>query len=235
VGGWGRAGNASEPPEHRPRTWGRRPSVADPSHPGLLPALEPSRLMGTSNGPAVPADRRAACHPYSRDERRKRTNDFAGKKGKFTISRPLAPIIVDVRPNKALECRQHGASLCRRSYRSTAPSGIGQDKRTSSNDRGAWSVECGAWSVERGAWSVDRTHNRQCLASSMPTRDEGRRMKTEESQQIMSRELQPKNRQGRLVYKRSNFAGKPQFSATFGHARRAFQSAIQAQHVVAAT
>ncbi len=55
------------------------------------------------------------------------------------------------------------------------------------------------------------------------------------SQQAMSRELQPKNRQVRVVYKRSNFAGKPPFSATFGHARRAFQPAVQAQHVVAAT
>ena len=52
---------------------------------------------------------------------------------------------------------------------------------------------------------------------------------------IISRELQPKNRQVRVVYKHSNFAGKPPFSATFGHARRAFQPAVQAQHVVAAT
>ena len=55
------------------------------------------------------------------------------------------------------------------------------------------------------------------------------------SQETMSRELHPKNRQVRLVYKRSNSAGKPPFSATFGHARRAFQPAVQAQHVVAAT
>ena len=41
VGGWGRAGIASESPERRPRTWGRRPSVADPGHPGLLPTFEP--------------------------------------------------------------------------------------------------------------------------------------------------------------------------------------------------
>ena len=34
-----------EPPEHRPRTWGRRPSVADPSHPALLPTFEPSRFF----------------------------------------------------------------------------------------------------------------------------------------------------------------------------------------------
>ena len=66
-------------------------------------------------------------------------------------------------------------------------------------------------------------------------KDEGRRMKAEDSQQTMSRELQPKNRQVRVVYKRSNSAGKPPFSATFGDARRAFQAAIQAQHVVAAT
>ena len=36
-----------EPPEHRPRTWGRRPSVADPSHPGLLPTFEPGHNPGT--------------------------------------------------------------------------------------------------------------------------------------------------------------------------------------------
>jgi hypothetical protein len=55
------------------------------------------------------------------------------------------------------------------------------------------------------------------------------------SQQLMSRELQPKNRQVKLVYKRSNFAGKPPFLATFGDARHAFQAAILTQHVVAAT
>jgi hypothetical protein len=66
-------------------------------------------------------------------------------------------------------------------------------------------------------------------------KDEGRKMKAEDSQQTMSRELQPKNRQVSVVYKRSNFAGKPPFSATFGDARHAFQPAIQAQHVVAAT
>jgi hypothetical protein len=55
------------------------------------------------------------------------------------------------------------------------------------------------------------------------------------SQQIMSRELQPRNRQVRVVYRCWNSAGKPQFSASFGHARRAFQPAFQAQHVVAAT
>ena len=77
----------------------------------------------------------SAQQSLSRDERRKGTNDFAGKKGKFTISRPLAEIFLDTRPNSALKCRQHGASLCRRSYRSTAPSEIGQDKRTSRTPR----------------------------------------------------------------------------------------------------
>jgi hypothetical protein len=66
-------------------------------------------------------------------------------------------------------------------------------------------------------------------------KDEGGKMKAEDSQQTISRDLQPKNRQVRLVYKRWNFAEKPQFSATFGHARRAFQPAVHAQYVVAAT
>src|SRR5437764_4800298 len=51
-------------------------------------------------------------------------------------------------------------------------------------------------------------------------KDEGGRMKdegkAEDSQQTMSRELQPKNRQVRLVYKCWNCAGKPPFLATFG-------------------
>jgi hypothetical protein len=63
-------------------------------------------------------------------------------------------------------------------------------------------------------------------------KDEG---KAEGSQQTISRELQLKNRQVSLVYKRSNSAGKPPFLATFGDARHAFQAAIQAQHIVAAT
>src|SRR5436309_1216186 len=46
------------------------------------------------------------------------------------------------------------------------------------------------------------------------------------SQQTMARDSQPKDRQVRRVYKRSNSAGKPPFSATFGDARRAFQVAI---------
>jgi hypothetical protein len=47
--------------------------------------------------------------------------------------------------------------------------------------------------------------------------------------------LPSKKRDVTPMYKRSNFAGKPPFSATFGDARRALQAAIQAQHVVAAT
>ena len=54
------------------------------------------------------------------------------------------------------------------------------------------------------------------------------------SQQTMPRELQPKNRQVRLVYKRWNFALKVPFRATFGDPRRAFQAAILTRHVVAA-
>src|SRR5947209_1225754 len=55
------------------------------------------------------------------------------------------------------------------------------------------------------------------------------------SQQTMSRDIQPKVRQVRRVYKRSNFAGKAPFLAIFGDSRRAFQVAILAQHAVAAT
>jgi hypothetical protein len=47
--------------------------------------------------------------------------------------------------------------------------------------------------------------------------------------------LPSKKREVTLVYKRSNFAGKPPILATFGDARHAFQPAIQAQHLVAAT
>ena len=54
------------------------------------------------------------------------------------------------------------------------------------------------------------------------------------SQQAMSRELQPKNRQVRLVYRRWNFAVKVPFRATFGDPRRVFQAAILTRHVVAA-
>jgi hypothetical protein len=37
---------AGEPPERRPRTWGRRLPGSDPSHPKLLPADEPCRGLG---------------------------------------------------------------------------------------------------------------------------------------------------------------------------------------------
>src|SRR4051794_29697131 len=47
--------------------------------------------------------------------------------------------------------------------------------------------------------------------------------------------LPSKKRDVTPVYKRWNSAGKPPFSATFGDARHAFQAAIQAQHLVAAT
>ena len=49
-----------------------------------------------------------------------------------------------------------------------------------------------------------------------PMKDEGRKMKAEDSQQTMSRELQPKNRQVSVVYKCSNFAGKPPFLQLLG-------------------
>ena len=55
------------------------------------------------------------------------------------------------------------------------------------------------------------------------------------SQQTMSRQLQPKNRQVRLVYRCWNFAVKVPFSATFGDPRCVFQAAILTRHVVAAT
>jgi len=59
-------------------------------------------------------------------------------------------------------------------------------------------------------------------------------MKAEDSQQTISREFQPKNRQVRLVYRRWNFAVKVPFSPTFADPRRAFQAAILTRHVVAA-
>jgi hypothetical protein len=77
----------------------------------------------------------SAQHSVSKDERRKRTSHCAGKKRKMTISRPLAETSLDSRPNSALEFRPHGASLCRRSDRSTAPSGMGHDTRPSRTPR----------------------------------------------------------------------------------------------------
>jgi hypothetical protein len=73
-------------------------------------------------------------------------------------------------------------------------------------------------------------------ATAAPMKEEDRKMKAEDSQQQCLAGSNPtQNRQVGVVYKRSNFAGKPPFLATFGDARRAFQAAIQAQHVVAAT
>jgi hypothetical protein len=74
-------------------------------------------------------------HHFFNGERRKRTNHCAGKKRKKSISRPLAETSLDSRPNSALVCRQNGASLCRRSYRSTAPSGMSHDTRPSRTPR----------------------------------------------------------------------------------------------------
>ena len=55
------------------------------------------------------------------------------------------------------------------------------------------------------------------------------------SQQTISRELQPTNRQVRLVYRCWNFAVKVSFNPTFGDPRRAFQAAMLTRHIVAAT
>jgi hypothetical protein len=100
----------------------------------------------------------------------------------LSIIRPLAQIFIDTRPNSALKRRRHGASLCRRSYRSTAPSGIGQDKRKSRDYRGPRSVDRGPqqssprfmtmktslpWTVERGPWTVLTTSN----VSRVPTQE----------------------------------------------------------------
>src|SRR4051812_27976382 len=72
-------------------------------------------------------------------------------------------------------------------------------------------------------------------STTIPTKDEGRRMKAEDSQQTISRELHPHNRQVRLVYRCWNLAGKVPSGAAFGDPRRAFQAAILTRHVVAAT
>jgi hypothetical protein len=57
------------------------------------------------------------------------------KKKKKSISRLLAATSLDRRPNSAHVCRQNGASLCTRSYRSTAPSGMGHHTRPSRTPR----------------------------------------------------------------------------------------------------
>ena len=54
------------------------------------------------------------------------------------------------------------------------------------------------------------------------------------SQHTMARELQPKNRQVSLVYRRWNFAVKVSFRPTFADPRCAFQAAMLTRHVVAA-
>ena len=83
VGGWGRAGNASEPPEHRPRTWGvalRSPTPAI-RHAVLLPAFEPGpsffafllfRLLASLRREQAMTDlawQRGPGHPQSRNIR----------------------------------------------------------------------------------------------------------------------------------------------------------------------
>jgi hypothetical protein len=55
-------------------------------------------------------------------------------------------------------------------------------------------------------------------------KDEGGRLTTNNVSRAL---LQPENRQVRVVYKRSNSAGKPPVLATFGDPRRAFQVGIQ--------
>jgi hypothetical protein len=54
-------------------------------------------------------------------------------------------------------------------------------------------------------------------------------------QETISRQLQPQNRQVRVVYRCWNFAGKVSLSLTFGDPRRALQAAMLTRHVVAAT
>ena len=101
--------------------------------------------------------------------------------------------------------------------------------------QGSLDIQQLPWTVDRGSRqvgtslrsAVDRTHSRQCLASSTPTKDEGGRLTTDNvsraplqesgpwtvltTDNIARAPLQPKNRQVRLVYKRSNSAGKLHF------------------------
>src|SRR5260370_38866040 len=80
VGGWGRAGIASEPPERTPRTWGRRPSVADPSHPGLKPAFEPGLDLARQSRCELRAMEPAVCGMFAylyRSRRARWTCTFA--------------------------------------------------------------------------------------------------------------------------------------------------------------
>jgi hypothetical protein len=147
-------------------------------------------------------------NPFFNGEPHQRQIHFAEKEIKLTVSRPCAEISVDTRP-KARSRALHMAHL-------DLAQGPGEPRRPLRDGSGSLNIPHSAGSIAR-------------------MKDEGRKMKAEDSQQTISRELQPKNRQVNVVYKRSNFAGKPPFLATFGDARRAFQPAIQAQHVVAAT
>jgi hypothetical protein len=134
--------------------WSARPDalLRSPPIPSNLPKRRNRSIRPPHEGPAFRtclsqcARRRVRRSPrqprppsaqqsLSRDERRKRTNDCAGKKRKMIISRPLPETSGDSRPNSPLKCRPHGASLCRRSYRSTAPSGMGHDTRPSRTPR----------------------------------------------------------------------------------------------------
>ncbi len=54
------------------------------------------------------------------------------------------------------------------------------------------------------------------------------------SQRIISRELEPKKRQVRVVYRCWNFAVKVSFGLTFADPQRAFHAAILTRLVVAA-
>ena len=117
-------------PPKRQNRWSRPPREG-PAFRTRLSQWARRRVGRSPRQPRPPS----AQQPFSRDERRKRTNDCAGKKRKMTISRPLAETSLDSRPNSALECRQNGAWLCRRSYRPTAPSGMGHDTRPSRTPR----------------------------------------------------------------------------------------------------
>jgi hypothetical protein len=72
----------------------------------------------------------------------------------------------------------------------------------------------GYLNIQQLPWTVDRTHDRQCLASSNPSKwtvDRG-----PYSRQTMSSLLQPKNRQVRVVYRCSNLLENRHFSPLLG-------------------
>jgi hypothetical protein len=177
----------------------------------------------------------SAQRSLSEDERRKRTFSCAGKELNLSISHLLAEASGDTRPQAALKSLHHSASLSRRRYRPTAPSGIGKGTQISSNDRGARTVVRGPqqssprsitmktslpWTVESGYRQVgtsqrsamDRAHNKQCLASFNP--------RTARTDWCTNAGISLEN---------------CHFPPLLKDSRRAFQVAILARHVVAAT